>query len=196
MSCEVHSDPRFFGGAATIFCFNDDGFCRRCGLPIVFDTLCEVCVLLQTNRPEALALARKVKFSVGPFCQFCESDEETVLCDWPVMKPTPKRTELAEVGDVWITKQAGKRARIVEIENLDKKREVVLFAGYGRRIWVLIPGHPKPYPYDYCNHNGMFTTEAPGTCDRQCCWRHQREVGENRHHCKAHWDSWQGGIAA
>jgi hypothetical protein len=151
-----------------------------------------VCSLVKRHRAEALRLARDLKYAIGPFCQFCESEEETVLCDWPEMKPTPKRTWLAEVGDVWITQKKQHRASIVEIENLDKQRQTVIGENFGRRIWVLIPKHPKPYPYDYCNHNGMFTTETLGTCDRQCCWRHQREVGENRHYCMAHWDSWQG----
>lgn len=195
MSCEVIVDPRFVNGAPIFYCGSGSGLCNRCGLPSDYSP-CGVCALLRTDRLEALALARDLKFEIGPFCRFCESDEETKLCDWPEMKPAPKRTELAEVGDAWITQKNHRRSRIVGIENLNRGRgrEVVPEGGYGRRIWVLIPKHPKPYPYDYCNHNGTFTTETPGTCDRQCCWRHHREVGEDRHYCKDHWDSWLTGL--
>lgn len=189
MSCEVIT----YGGSPMFLC-GETVLCNQCGLPSL-DSPCGVCALLRVHREEALRLARELKYSIGPFCQFCESLEETVLCDWPEMKPTPKRTELAEIGDVWITEKAGKRGRITEVNNLNAAGMPTDDVFVRREIWVLIPGHPKPYPYSRVN--GMsFTTLAPGTCDRQCCWRHQREVGENRHYCKAHWDSWQGGMAA
>jgi hypothetical protein len=27
-----------------------------------------------------------------------------------------------------------------------------------------------------------------GTCDKPCCFRHRRHVGDNRDHCMDHWD--------
>lgn len=103
-------------------------------------------------------------------------------------KRVRRRIEKAEVGDIWITDQAKKRARVVEIEEIPAPSGTI-YVGQ-RRAWVLIPGHPDPYPYTrYLS--AYYTTEAPGTCDIPVCELHAREAGEDRHHCRDHWRAWE-----
>jgi hypothetical protein len=164
MACRVTSNPKLFGGAPIIMCGPGMG---------------------PTPRKKCAFCDHKGRASIS-------------LCDWPVWKQIEKRAELAEVGDVWITQQAAKRGRIVEIENLklapDKQGTLSYVVTEGefqaRRIWVLIPGHPKPYPYTR-NNGATFTTEGPGTCDQACCFRHRRHVGIDKDYCMDHWNAWE-----
>lgn len=167
--------------------------CNYCG-QINNDSCCCVCYLIHRGqRTQALLLARDLNFEVGPFCRFCEDDSDTVLCDWPGWKTVEKPIEKADVGDLWITEKAAKRARIVEIENLDYhgvKTKTNQSKFLQRMLWVQISGHPKPYPY--LRYVGdTFTTEALAICDQSACWRHSREVDEDRHYCADHWRAWE-----
>jgi hypothetical protein len=126
------------------------------------------------KRPERKSLA----------CDFCGSREELVTCTWTVADARVlKAVEDAEVGDVWVTQQAGKRGRVVEIVGLGD-------LGTSRQLWVLIPGHPKPYAY--IRYNGdLFESEGAGPCGLVACFRHAREVSERGHWCVDHWAAWE-----
>lgn len=124
-----------------------------------------------------------------PGCAFCSGPAER-RCSWPMMKQESVKIELAEVGDLWITEQAAKRARIVQIEDLDRRGNVTEEMPDSRRIWILIPGHPDPYPYKRWPGN-RYVTELLGTCDAPACDSHSREVGDDVHYCQAHWRAWE-----
>lgn len=189
MPREVITSPQMLDGVPIWLEKAKSGRCGNCGLAAVYP-LCTVCSWLGASRDVALAWARSTKFECGPFCQFCESDAETVLCDWPALKPTAKAILAAEVGDLWITEQKGKRGRIVEIIELDALSRPTDEFPVKRQIWVAIPKHPDPYPYiRFCSDT--FLNEGLAACNQQACFRHFREVGNNRHYCRDHWDSWQ-----
>ncbi len=77
--------------------------CQHCGLPWMA-AYCPVCWEVLDGDAvairRALALARDLDFALGPFCRFCESIEQTVLCSWPVEKFVPTSYEYLKVGDL------------------------------------------------------------------------------------------------
>ncbi len=163
--------------------------CDDCRRPIPkrvlsYDGVCFVCYCIRRgDKGRAFRVAKMLAFACGPqFCKFCEDYEECAPCIWEGSVIDARLIHDARVGDVWITEQAGKRGRIVEIEMSPKAPWMI-------RLWVKIPGHPKPYPYDR-RGEALFIGELQGTCRKQACWRHQREVSEGRVICMDHWDAW------
>jgi hypothetical protein len=118
--------------------------------------------------------------AVLPLCYVCRRPDAKWLCAWPVERKVHVPAFSIEVGDVWITQQAGKRGRVVDIEYFDTVR----------KLWVNIPGHPDPYPYTRFAIDSVETLR-PGTCDQPCCDAHAREAGDERHYCADHWHAWE-----
>ncbi len=156
--------------------------CNVCGLPN-HDSVCPVCHLVRSGHStEALELARALDFDCGPFCRFCESDEDTVLCDWPALRPAPIRISELQIGE-----------RIFPFER-------------AREAYEVLQIRPPAHSYDYVTvklkwpkGTGLYELNperpvliaVPGNCDHQACFRHSREVAEDRHYCADHWDAWK-----
>jgi hypothetical protein len=121
-------------------------------------------------------------------CAVCGAEDAPWLCDWPVARQVELPVAEVKIGDIWITQQAGKRARVVEIEEFT-------IGPIARRFWLAIPGHKKPYPYIYMRYLSpgvTATIERSGfTCDEACCDRCVRELDDEVHYCQAHWNSWE-----
>jgi hypothetical protein len=111
-------------------------------------------------------------------CSICRSTEETVFCDWKVPTEIILPIEEASIGDVWIY-QNKERGRIAEIERVPHS-ELLL-------VTVVVQGHPWPYA-KYRSPDATFTTERLLSCGNPVCFRHHREVGDNRHYCRDHWE--------
>lgn len=117
-------------------------------------------------------------------CSVCRSTEEVALCDWKVATETKLSIEHASVGDVWVSDKNRLRGRIVAIEPVPHSTQLL--------VWVKLPGHPEPYPY-HCYPGAVyapnaFVTERLLSCGNPACFRHHREVGDNRHFCRDHWE--------
>lgn len=119
-------------------------------------------------------------------CVFCGSLEELQTCGCVGLTKVLKSVAEAELGDIWFTVKNNKRGRIAEIQRYeDGCSEGKVF-----RFWVLIPGHPKPYPYAV-SHEGTFWGEDLGPCGAVACWRHMRELSPEHHVCENHWRAWE-----
>jgi hypothetical protein len=129
---------------------------------------------------------------VRPSCAICHQGHAPFLCDWPVERKVHVPAFSVEVGDVWITQQAGKRGSVVVIEYLDihGRPWATKADSIERRFWVAIPGHKDHYPYIRFEIDSVETLR-PGTCDAPCCDAHVREVAEERHYCADHWRAWE-----
>lgn len=121
-------------------------------------------------------------------CAFC-GDASEALCDWPAARWSPVPVETLKVGDVWITQTAQKRGIVVGIVDLREHPDSP--AGEAFQFWIQIPGHQDPYPYRRVRGD-QAVTEVWGTCDKPVCFRHRREVGEDRDYCLEHWNAWEG----
>lgn len=118
-------------------------------------------------------------------CDECHSTEEVVCCDWKVPREITLPIKEASVGDVWISETKKLRGRVVEIERVPHSDTNLV-------VWVKLPGHPEPYPY----HRYIGAVYAPSSfvserllsCGAAVCFRHHREVGDNRHYCRDHWE--------
>jgi hypothetical protein len=166
--------------------------CNYCLAPNA-DAICPVCWSYHDgDKHLARLMAEDLGWDCGPFCRFCHDDTETEPCCWEGLTIGDVWIKDARVGDLWVTEQAKKAGRIVEIHEV-QTQEVEL---HKWQIWVKIPGHPKPYPYLRCRGD-IFQTEVLGACNKQACFRHQREIGgEGRVICMDHWDAWQVGWRA
>jgi hypothetical protein len=124
----------------------------------------------------------------GP-CDFCAADS-LYLCDWPVTRRGEIEAGEVVVGDHLAIKLTarplGRRGELYEatvsrIEvrpaaNCVSSPSVLITTEYGTikapiwaRVWAL--------------HRG--------TCDKPCCEAHVREVADERHYCKDHWNTWK-----
>lgn len=55
-------------------------------------------------------------------------------------------------------------------------------------VWLEFDPHAKPY---ILNRSEPVMVRRNGACEAPCCVNCAREVAENRHYCRAHWDAWE-----
>jgi len=149
-------------------------------------------------------------------CEFC-GRPSTKLCDWPEDKPTKVEHGLLKPDDVVVTVQAKLRLPVQGLNRFTGQFRIWRDSGKEHLIpvprseqWLWenakildlpVTQYGLTFPKDrgsflyYCIGADQVTVLRPGTCDRPCCERCSREVGEDRDYCKAHWDSWQWATA-
>lgn len=122
---------------------------------------------------------RKTK---GPHCQFCDDPAPEYLCDWPVQQPKVINTEDLRVGDVIIGKPTRKGrlnsppSRWV-VRTIDRTDPYNLLVSAQREDTGKIVTAVAPV---------YLSVERTGTCDHPVCFRHCREVDDDRHYCLTH----------
>lgn len=113
-------------------------------------------------------------------CHFCPNPAEHT-CAWPVKRFVDVEARELEVGDLVRSVQGG-RGFVVKVEECTF--HVAFVIG-----WIdKARNHPVTRDYGY----SRFTTKPLATerivpCGVPVCFRHEREVWENRHYCREHW---------
>lgn len=163
MPCEVHSYPEIFGGAQIILCGDGCGGVE--------------------NKP----------------CAFCGA-EAPYLCDWPVTRFESVIAHDVRIGDV-IRDWTAIEMRVLGIEALRPSPPVPVPARnsvlYFRVELLRVPKGTRSRAKNYLDFGclrhtlAIVPTAKRGTCDQACCEAHAREIGEDRHYCREHWQAWQ-----
>ena len=117
-------------------------------------------------------------------CYFCASESAPFACDWYGVNETLVAAESISADDAWIDAERG-RASIVEI--IDWNAPGLWFlveyapareGAAARRFWF----------HRYADEPVL--TKRHGACGAAVCESHAREIGTDRHYCKAHWAAW------
>lgn len=128
-------------------------------------------------------------------CVTCGQPTE-VRCDWPADKPTRIWHGSLDESDVVVTRMKKLHLPVLTVRRFFMWRR--LLAGEERRhsITMFALEHPKnlsaaaPVRHWLYFHWGKQTVTVVrrGRCEAPCCEFHQREVGDNRHYCRDHWE--------
>lgn len=120
-------------------------------------------------------------------CATCGDRCAPFTCDWACDVPTRIHPRGVRVGDVVITPQSRREAPVIDVRGGNGCSYIVTVEyRHGRRK----PPYPQ-FSYERYESDWIHVLR-PGRCGARCCERHVRDVGEGRHHCRAHWRAWSG----
>ena len=115
-------------------------------------------------------------------CAFC-GERSVALCDWPVERAKLVPVESLKPGDRIFPFSDGKGVRkLLSISAIMQSTDTRRIAHW-RAVWEW---NGEPQPPMIMKVNGRAKLAVPGTCDKPCCERHHRSVGEDRDYCQDH----------
>ncbi len=130
----------------------------------------------------ALSQARSAAFAPRSLrCHFC-GDVATGACRWPVSKPLEAvHVSALRVGD-WIYPCKVSEPR--EIVHIDTE-----FGDIGTfTIYIAAQGEPWSNVTTLRRlANDVLYRPTRSTCGQPCCYRHARQVDDDRDYCRDHW---------
>ena len=125
-------------------------------------------------------------------CAFCGA-EGPYLCDWPVTRFESVMAHDVRIGDVIRDSTDADRAIEMRVLGIEPRGLVLRF----QIEFLHVPKKSRACAVKYrCrgfvrwDRAAVLRAES-GTCDQACCEAHAREIGEDRHYCREHWQAWQ-----
>lgn len=125
-------------------------------------------------------------------CAFCGA-EAPYLCDWPVTRFESVIAHDVRIGDVIRDSARGETAIEMRVLGIEALGWLFLF----QVEFLRVPQASRRRVEEYRrvgfarNAHGIVPTAKRGTCDQACCEAHAREIGEDRHYCRGHWQAWK-----
>jgi hypothetical protein len=125
-------------------------------------------------------------------CAFCGA-EAPYLCDWPVTRFESVIAHDVRIGDVIRDSARGETAIEMRVFDIHAVNSLLYFRVELLRVPKGARAQAKRYlDLGHLRHAGAIVPTAKrGTCDQSCCEAHAREIGEDRHYCREHWQAWQ-----
>ncbi len=166
-----------------------EGVCAYCLQPNT-ESMCHIChAYMRKERSLALELARDWDYQCGPFCRFCESDEDTAPCQSMSIGSAQIRVAELVVGDtMWLPYDPKVRFHVREIEDLADGFQ----AGWRDLVVTRSGSRAGPRITFRWGPTRILQALRPRLCRAMACWRHRceriedPEVGEHAI-CMDHW---------